>query len=410
MPRRSRWAATLTSLAVATAVLVGLAGPARAGDPVDQALARLEDAQAEAAAAADRIEGTRAQREQVERDIAELEEQIVAVEGEIVRVENEVALLRAWRAELRRLVQGRAVDLYMAGNPTEWLGAIDDAETAGRRQKLGQAALDAELAQIELLAATAKQLETTRADLDTQRAELDQRRTDLEQREAELDAVARRLEAERAEFDRKVAAANEALEKAKALGAVLASGTPVMGEAVLTAADMAGWYRTTDSNPRLSGGLTIDELAVIFIEEGAVEGVRGDVAFAQSYLETGGFSFPSGGQVSPSDNNFAGLGACDSCATGMSFPTARDGVRAQIQHLRNYADEASTAAALANAPSPYWYGSDPGTAAENYNTFYAKGWAPVWEMMGKGKWATDPGYAGKVLDIYERMGNYALGD
>jgi hypothetical protein len=179
---------------------------------------------------------------------------------------------------------------------------------------------------------------------------------------------------------------------------------------VLTAADLAGWYRTTGSNARLAGGLTIDELATIFIEEGAMEGVRGDVAFAQSYLETGGFSFPSGGQVSPDDNNFAGLGACDTCATGRRFPSAREGVRAQIQHLRNYADGESTTSALANAPSPYWYGSDTGTAAENFDTFYAKGWAPIWEMMGKGKWATDPGYAGKVLAIYERIGNYALGE
>jgi len=409
MPRRSRWPAAIASLAAAVASLASLASPASALDPVDDARARLEQAQSEAAAAADRYEGTVAERDQTEQEIGRLEQEIVSVANEIVTVENQMSLLRVQRAELRRLVEARTAELYKAGNPSDWLGAMDDAATTARQVKLGQSALEADVAQAELLAATTAKLEQTRADLDVRRSDLSRRRTELDQRRAELDALVANLEAQRAEFERKVAAANAALEKAKALGALLASGTPVMGDAVLTAADIAGWYRTTDSRARLAGGVTIDGLAAIFIEEGAAEGVRGDVAFAQSYLETGGFSFPGGGQVSPDDNNFAGLGACDSCSTGRQFPTARDGVRAQIQHLRNYADESSTTAALANPPSPYWYGSDPGTAADNFDTFYAKGWAPIWEMMGKGKWATDPGYAEKVIGLYERMGNYALG-
>ena len=60
-------------------------------------------------------------------------------------------------------------------------------------------------------------------------------------------------------------------------------------------------------------------------------------------------------------------------------------------------------------PSPYWYGADPATAAHNFDTFYAKGWAPIWEMMGKGKWATDPNYAGKVIGLYERIATHAIG-
>ncbi|HEX6310571.1 MAG TPA: glucosaminidase domain-containing protein [Acidimicrobiia bacterium] len=419
MPRRSRWPAAVTSLAVAVLTMVALAsptsagpasaGPASAGDPVEQARARLEEAQAAAAAAADRYEGTLTERDRVDREITGLEARIVEIEREIVGVEKEVTLLRARRIALRELVEERAADLYRSGDPSDWLGAIDDGENAGRRRKLGESAIDADLAHVELLAATTEELEATRRDLDTQRADLDRRRNELDGRRAELDGLAAQLESQRADFERKVEEANAALEKAEALGAILASGTPVMGDAVLTAGDVAGWYRTTGSKARLADGLTIDDLAAIFIEEGAAEGVRGDVAFAQSYLETGGFSFPGGGQVSPDDNNFAGLGACDSCSTGRRFPTARDGVRAQIQHLRNYADGDSTAASLGNAPSPYWYGSDPATAAENFDTFYAKGWAPIWEMMGKGKWATDSGYAGKVLAIYERMGNYAVG-
>jgi hypothetical protein len=384
-------AAVLTALGP---VAVGVA-PAAAGDPVADARARLEEAQAVAAAAADRYEGTLAQRDATQQEITSLEQ-------EIARVEDAITLLRARRAVLKQLVNERAAELYRNGDPSDVFLALDDTETAGRRRKLGESAIEADFASAAELATTTEQLEA-------KQTELGSRRTELEEKRAELDTLIVRLDREQAEFEAKVAEADAAFEKAEALGAILASGTPVLGQSVLTAADLAGWYRTTDSTARLADGLTMDGLAALFIEEGAAESVRGDVAFAQSYLETGGFSFPSNGQVSPDDNNFAGLGACDSCATGRRFPTARDGVRAQIQHLRNYADDQSTAAALANAPSPYWYGSDPAAAANNFDTFYAKGWAPIWEMMGKGKWATDPNYAGKVIGLYERIATYAIG-
>jgi hypothetical protein len=82
-------------------------------------------------------------------------------------------------------------------------------------------------------------------------------------------------------------------------------------------------------------------------------------------------------------------------------------VRAQIQHLLNYADPASRSSLLHHAPSPYWYGSDPVRAARNFDTFFAKGWAPTWTDMGRGNWATDPNYSGKVLRVYADMVAYA---
>ena len=198
-------------------------------------------------------------------------------------------------------------------------------------------------------------------------------------------------------FDQKVAVANRALEVAEEIGALRALGEPVMGPTVLTPQELVVWYRSSGASPRLSGGMTIEELAQIFVQEGTAENVRGDFAFAQSYVETGGFR--AGG----SDNNFSGLGACDGCSGETRFPTARDGVRAQIQHLLNYADHRSVASDLHNPPSPYWYGSDPATAARNFDTFFAKGWAPTWQMMGHGNWATDPNYASKVIGVYNRM-------
>ena len=73
-----------------------------------------------------------------------------------------------------------------------------------------------------------------------------------------------------------------------------------------------------------------------YITEGAAEGVRGDVAFAQSCLETGNFTF-SGSAVTLSQNNFCGLGVTKTGMRGDSFKMPAEGIRAQIQHLQAYA-------------------------------------------------------------------------
>ena len=56
----------------------------------------------------------------------------------------------------------------------------------------------------------------------------------------------------------------------------------------------------------------------------------------QAIVETGWFRFR--GSVPPGNNNFAGIGATDTGPAPAAFPDARTGVRAQIQHLRAYAD------------------------------------------------------------------------
>jgi hypothetical protein len=42
----------------------------------------------------------------------------------------------------------------------------------------------------------------------------------------------------------------------------------------------------------------------------------GHIAFAQSIIETGFFTFPTGGHLLGTDDNFAGIGACDRYAHG----------------------------------------------------------------------------------------------
>ena len=143
----------------------------------------------------------------------------------------------------------------------------------------------------------------------------------------------------------------------------------------------------------------------MFLWEGAAENVRGDIAFAQSIVETGYFGYV-GSIVSPGNWNFAGMGACDTCSSGRQFPSPQIGVRAQIQDLRNYADPSSRAANLPNPPVPQWYAwpsLNPVTAAYNFDHFFRKGLAPTWNQMGNGNHATSPIYGSTVISVYQNM-------
>lgn len=141
--------------------------------------------------------------------------------------------------------------------------------------------------------------------------------------------------------------------------------TAIMGKAQATAQQMALFCRSKNSAPQLTS-CSLEQLAEMFIEEGEAEGVRGDVAFAQSLHETGYFKF--GGIVLPTQNNYAGIGALNGNATGQaaSFPDPRTGVRAQIQHLKAYA---STEALVNECVDPRF-------------SLVARGVAPYVEWLG----------------------------
>lgn len=141
--------------------------------------------------------------------------------------------------------------------------------------------------------------------------------------------------------------------------------TAIMGKAQATAQQMALFCRSKNSTPQLTS-CSLEQLAEMFIEGGEAEGVRGDVAFAQSLHETGYFKF--GGIVLPTQNNYAGIGALNGNATGQaaSFPDPRTGVRAQIQHLKAYA---STEALVNECVDPRF-------------SLVARGVAPYVEWLG----------------------------
>ncbi len=175
------------------------------------------------------------------------------------------------------------------------------------------------------------------------------------------------------------------------------SSTPdlsILGPNRLGAADLATWFRSVKGDQhRLP--ISIDELAQLFIDEGNDEGIRGDVAFAQSILETGWFWFPDSGQVRPWYNNYAGIGAVDGGSTPNQFASPREGVRAQIQHLRAYGDATVTASKLAHPLV------DP-----RFNVVSPKGKAPTWGSLS-GTWASSTTYGQRILDLYAAATRYA---
>lgn len=179
------------------------------------------------------------------------------------------------------------------------------------------------------------------------------------------------------------------------------SQTPVMGPNLLGANDLAAWYRSKRGAavPRVPGvDNDVERLAQLFIEEGRDEGVRGDIAFVQSALETGWFTFPDYGQIRPEFNNFGGLRAYNGRTPGTTceaetnpsrcFESARVGIRYQIQLLRGYAD-----ATTANMPGRLMKPPSDRVGA-----------APIWELFGGASgiaiWATDPGYGLKIVTLY----------
>ena len=179
----------------------------------------------------------------------------------------------------------------------------------------------------------------------------------------------------------------------------------ISGYAAITYESLVGLYNNFSSidfpSYYTENGRNVDlnRFAQLYIEEANAEGIRADVAFAQAMKETGWLKF--GGQVSISQFNFAGLGATDDGAAGMSFAQKygdnengiRMGIRAQIQHLKAYASTEP----LNNV-----------CVDERFN-LVKRGCAPYVEWLGQKEnpngygWATGANYGQGIIDIMNRI-------
>ena len=343
----------------------------------------------------------RDQRAVLETRIADVNDQIADLHDRIAAAQADIDVLVAQRDAVLETLRKRAAVLYTLRQPTSPLASltVDAPMDLARRRVLGQAVAKKDDDTRAALKAASDKLAAARDELAAQRNALEAQETDLHDRERELNDLDAQIRAQQAELDARAKDLQARLQAAIAAGVLRAGGPSLLGPTNLSAAQMAGWWRAQEY-PGYSVSVPIETLAQIYIDEGNAEGVRGDLAFAQAVVETGGFRYTSPG------NNFAGMGWCDSCANGRAFPTPLDGVRAQIQHLKNYGDQTSRAANLAHPASVYWYAPSSlsqAVANENFDTFFAKGWALTWNQMGNGNWATDPNYSQKVLKVYASM-------
>ena len=92
------------------------------------------------------------------------------------------------------------------------------------------------------------------------------------------------------------------------------------------------------------GADTAQSFFTTLYDEAVAEGVSPELLFAQVMKETAWLQF--GGDVAIGQFNFGGLGATGGGAAGASFSSVQIGLRAQVQHLRAYADSSATPQAL----------------------------------------------------------------
>lgn len=121
--------------------------------------------------------------------------------------------------------------------------------------------------------------------------------------------------------------------------ALLSNGKyKIMGQTRTSVSQMVKFFQARSSYPAFYAGSdapSINAFCQIYIEECEKEGVRAEVAFCQAMKETGYLTF--GGDVSLSQYNFGGIGATGNGEAGSSFASVREGIRAQVQHLKAYA-------------------------------------------------------------------------
>ena len=171
----------------------------------------------------------------------------------------------------------------------------------------------------------------------------------------------------------------------------------ITGTSSVTVSQMVKYYNTYSSIAYPSAALTkggaadIETFCKIIKEEADAENMKADVVFIQAMLETGYLKF--GGDVKISQFNFAGLGATGNGVAGNSFKDVRTGIRAQVQHLKAYANKE----ALKN------------TCVDVRFSYVTRGSAPYVEWLGiqenpnGGGWAASKNYGNDLLGLINKL-------
>lgn len=160
----------------------------------------------------------------------------------------------------------------------------------------------------------------------------------------------------------------------------------IMGSSVTIPEHMAAFVRNINPDAQ-----DIDEIAAAFIDVGENYGVRGDIAFCQSIVETGWFTF-KGSAVAPDQFNYCGMGVTSTGIKGNSFSSVREGVTAQIQHLYGYAS-------IEPLPSGE-------RLVDPRFKYVTRGIAPTWLDLNM-RWAMNDSYGQHILEKYTDLLDYS---
>jgi hypothetical protein len=126
------------------------------------------------------------------------------------------------------------------------------------------------------------------------------------------------------------------------------------------------------------------DIPKLYREEATIEGVNYDIAFSQMCVETNYLRF--GSDIKPSQNNFGNLGTVGGGTEGATFPSARLGVRAHVQHLKAYA----SLEPLVQEPITPRFG------------FVPRGIAPLVSQLS-GRWSADLQYGDRIMAVLKRL-------
>lgn len=162
----------------------------------------------------------------------------------------------------------------------------------------------------------------------------------------------------------------------------------IMGQAQATIEQMKAYIKNV--NPSVPESVL--KMIPCYITEGEIEGVRGDIAFAQSCLETGNFTFEHSA-VTLDQNNFAGMGVTKNGMKGNSWDTPQQGIRAQIQHLKAYASKNALVNTCVDPRFQY---------VKRASAPYVE-WLGIQENPTGAGWAAGAEYGKKIIAILEKI-------
>ena len=170
----------------------------------------------------------------------------------------------------------------------------------------------------------------------------------------------------------------------------------IEGDTEVTVDQMVAYFEASkkaypEDVMRKGGAATIRDFCQIYYEEAVAEGIKAEVAFVQAMKATGWLQFT--GVVKAEQYNFAGMGATGNGVSGESFKDVREGVRAQIQHLKAYGSTKSLNQTCVDNRFKY---------VERGSAIYVE-WLSIPNNPKKKGWAAANGYGVDIVKMIQKL-------